>query len=182
MNIVIKTSLLLLALSLTGWAAHPKNPMQAVADVDIERFMGDWYVIAGIPTFPERNAVNPLESYQLNDDGTVATTFSFNKKTADGPKKALKMRAFVNEAPNNGIWAMQWIWPIRADYRIVHLDKGYQFTIIGRAKRDYLWVMSRKPNIAPGKLEELINIAVRLGYPRDKIQTTSWQSSEKEAA
>ena len=149
--------------------------MQAVSNVDLERFMGDWYVIAGIPTFAERDAVNPLEHYQLNDDGSIATTFSFNKKTTDGPKKTLSMTGFANDKPNNGIWRMQWIWPIKADYRIAYLDENYQYTIIGRNKRDYLWVMSREANLDDDKLKELIDTAVSLGYDRSKIQLTSWQ-------
>lgn len=149
--------------------------MQAVSNVDLERFMGDWYVIASIPTFAERDAVNPLENYQLNDNGTIATTFTFNKQRSDGPQKTLTMTGFANDKPDNGVWRMQWIWPIKADYRIAYLDENYQFTIIGRNKRDYVWVMSRAPNIEEDKLEDLINIAVNLGYDRSKIQLTSWQ-------
>ena len=77
---------------------------------------------------------------------------------------------------------MQWIWPIKADYRIAYLDENYQFAIIGRNKRDYVWVMSRAPNTEKGKLNERINFAASLGYHRTKIQLTSWQQPLKEAA
>ncbi|MGB5735066.1 MAG: lipocalin family protein, partial [Thiohalocapsa sp.] len=50
--------------------------MDTVAKVDLERFMGDWYVVANIPTFVEKGAHNPVESYALNPDGTIATTFT----------------------------------------------------------------------------------------------------------
>ena len=172
----------LLLIALTGCATQQKNEMQAVSNIDLERFMGDWYVIANIPTFAEREAVNPLENYRLNDDGSIATTFTFNKKHAEGSAKTLTMTGFANDKPDNGIWRMQWIWPIKADYRIAYLDENYQFAIIGRNKRDYLWVMSRGPNIEESKLEELINIAARLGYDRSKIQLTSWQQPSRKAA
>jgi lipocalin len=55
------------------------RPIHTVESVDLERFMGDWYVIASIPTFIEKDAYNALESYRLDPDGTIATTFSFNK-------------------------------------------------------------------------------------------------------
>ena len=155
--------------------------MQAVSNIDLERFMGSWYVIANIPTFAEREAVNPVEHYRLNDDGTIATTFTFNKTHSEGTAKTLKMTGYANNEPNNGIWRMQWIWPIKADYRIAYLDDTYQFAIIGRNKRDYLWVMSRVPAIEEPKLEELLNIAVSLGYERTKIQLTSWQQPLRKA-
>ena len=77
---------------------------------------------------------------------------------------------------------MQWIWPIKADYRIAYLDENYQFAIIGRNKRDYVWVMSRGPNIEESKLEELINFTAGLGYDRTKIQLTSWQQPLRRTA
>lgn len=148
--------------------------MRAVTNVDIDRFMGDWYVIANIPTFVERNAINPIENYQRDEDGNIATTFTFEK---DGRQKTMTMTAFVNEAPDNGIWDMQFVWPFRADYRIIYLDADYQTTIIGRNKRDYLWIMSREPRLEAAKLYQLLDLAVELGYEREKIQLTSWQQS-----
>lgn len=162
-------------ITLSSCVSTQETPMQAVENVELERFMGNWYVVAGIPTFPERNATNPLEHYQLNDDGTVATTFTFNKSTPTGPQKTLNMTAYVNALPGNGVWGMQWIWPIKADYRIAYLDSEYQTTIIARNKRDYLWVMARTPGVSEETLADLIQRAVDLGYEQDKIQLTNWQ-------
>jgi apolipoprotein D and lipocalin family protein len=65
---------------------------------------------------------------------------------------------------------MQFIWPIKADYRVVYLDADYQTTIIGRQKRDYLWIMARNPDLPRATLEKLVDIAVRLGYDRKLIE------------
>ena len=62
---------------LLGACASKGPEMKTVDYVDLERFMGDWYVIANIPTFLEKGAHNAVESYALNDDGTIATTFVF---------------------------------------------------------------------------------------------------------
>ena len=155
--------------------------MQTVSHVDINRFMGDWYVNAGIPTFPERDAYNPLESYRLNADGTIDTRFRFNKGPK-GPVKELNAKGFVRESTGNAIWGMQFIWPFKADYRIVYLDPEYQHTIIGRNKRDYLWIMSRKPIIDEPQLQDLINIAKNLGYDQTKILLSNWQTQLNEAS
>ena len=129
--------------------------------------MGDWYVIANILTFAERKAVNPIKNYRLNDDGTIATTFTFNKKHNEGPAKTLTMTGFANNRPDNGVWRMQWIWPIKADYRIAYLDTNYQLAIIGRNKRDYVWLMSRKPNPMTQDLDWNIYLT-QVGGTRDK--------------
>jgi apolipoprotein D and lipocalin family protein len=76
-----------LATLVSGCASTPTDlpPPALVAHVDLPRFMGDWYVIANIPTFLEKGAHNAKDSYRLEPDGTIATTFSFNADAADGP-------------------------------------------------------------------------------------------------
>jgi apolipoprotein D and lipocalin family protein len=138
--------------------------MTTVDYVDIERFMGDWYVIANIPTYFEKNAYNPLESYRLDEDGSIATTFSFNAGSFDGEQKVFRPRAFVTDLVSNAVWGMQFVWPIKADYRIVYLDEDYQTTIIGRNNLDYVWIMARSPQISEQSYSELEKFVMALGY------------------
>jgi apolipoprotein D and lipocalin family protein len=143
--------------------------MDTVEQVDLERFMGDWYVIANIPTFLEKNAFNPVESYRLNPDGTVATTFAFNAGALDGEQKVYQPRGFIRDS-SNAIWGMQFVWPIKADYLIVYLDQEYQYTVIGRTRRDYVWIMARAPQISAAKYLELTQFVATLGYDLDKLR------------
>jgi apolipoprotein D and lipocalin family protein len=117
--------------------------------------MGDWYVIASIPTIIEKDAYNAIESYQLEDDGTVATTFRFNKGRPDGPLKEYHPRGFIRDKKSSAVWGMQFIWPFKAEYRIIYLSKDYSQTVIGRTKRDYVWIMARSntiPSVDYGKI------------------------------
>jgi apolipoprotein D and lipocalin family protein len=57
------------------WGCQTMKPIRTVESVDLKRFMGDWYVIACIPTFIETDAFNAVESYKLAEDGTIKTTF-----------------------------------------------------------------------------------------------------------
>lgn len=61
-----------------------KPPLPLVEQVDLQKFMGDWYVIANIPTFIEKGAHNAIESYRLNPDGRIATTFTFRANDFQG--------------------------------------------------------------------------------------------------
>ena len=97
------------------------KPIHTVDYVDLNRFMGDWYVIANIPTFIEKDAYNAIESYRLENDGTVATTFRFNKGSLDGPLKEYHPRGFIRDKESNAVWGMQFIWPFKAEYRIIFL-------------------------------------------------------------
>jgi len=148
----------------------PSNPITTVERVDLERFMGDWYVIANIPTFIERDAYNAVESYRLTDEGAVATTFTFRRSGFDGERQVYRPTGFVRDRDSNAVWGMQFIWPFKADFRIVYLDEDYTQTIIGRNKRDYVWIMARLPSIPETDYQNLLRLLADEGYDINQIQ------------
>jgi len=145
-------------------------PIHTVDKVDINRFMGDWYVIASIPTFIEKDAYNAVESYRLNEDGTVATTFTFNKGGLDGPLKIYTPRGFIRDKESNAVWDMQFIWPLKAEYRIIFLSEDYAQTIIGRSKRDYVWIMARSTSIPQSDYNRILDFLKAQGYDPAKLR------------
>jgi apolipoprotein D and lipocalin family protein len=166
----IKLSALAPLLGLIGCQSAPLPPLTTVPHVELERFMGDWYVIANIPTFIERCAHNAIESYRLAEDGTIDTTFTFNADGFDGPLKRYTPRGFVREHESNAIWGMQFVWPIKADYRIVYLDADYSQTVVGRKQRDYLWIMAREPSMPDADYARLVEFVGEQGYDVSQIQ------------
>lgn len=145
-------------------------PIRMAEKVNLDLFMGDWYVIANIPTFIEKGAHNAIESYHREQKDVIKTTFTFNKDSFTGPKKAYNPTGFVQEDPSNAEWKMQFLWPFKSEFIIVYVDPAYEYAIIGRTKRDYLWIMARKPHIDQRELDRLIQIAVDEGYDPDKIE------------
>ncbi len=145
-------------------------PVALAADVDLARFMGDWYVIAAIPTRFERDAYNPMDSYALAADGTIATTFSFNDGAFDGPRRRMGSRGFVVAGTGNAVWGQQYVWPIKADYRISYLAADYSQVVVARAKRDYVWIMARTPTIAAADLDRLTAFVAAQGYDTTRLQ------------
>lgn len=156
--------------------ASTEPDMKTVDYVDIERFMGPWYVIANIPTFLEKGAHNAVETYRLDDDGSIATTFTYRKDSFEGKQKEFNPRGFVKDTETNALWGMRFIWPIKADYRIVYLDDDYTQTVIGRQNRDFVWIMARTPSIPDADYERLVAFVESIGYDASKVQRVpqSW--------
>ena len=163
------TTLLLSLFILTACSSQNFKPIHTVSYVDIDRFMGDWYVIANIPTFIETDAYNAIENYAINEDGSIATTFTFNQGSADGEQKQYKPTGFIVDQQSNALWDMQFIWPFKAEYRVIYLDEDYLTTIIGRSKRDYVWLMSRSPIIDETRYLSLLSFIQSQGYDISKI-------------
>ncbi len=153
-----------------GCASMPEDPITVVDEVDLERFMGDWYVIASIPTFLEKDIYNAVESYERNDDGTIATTFRFRKGGFEGPVKTYTPKGFVRDDPSNAVWGMQFIWPIKAEYLIIWLDEQYRHTVIGRNARDYVWIMAREPEMPEDEYRRIVEFLEREGYDVSELR------------
>ncbi len=161
-------SVALLLMLTAGCESAP--PIRTAESVELARFMGDWYVLGNIPTFIEREAFNAVESYELNESGNVATRFRFRKAAFDGPEKLYKPTGFVRNTETNSEWGMQFIWPFKAEYLVLYVNDDYTQTIIGRRKRDYLWIMARDWNLAADDYAALVAIAVAEGYQEQAIR------------
>lgn len=177
----MKLPLLILALGsgslLSACATRPPT-IPPVAAVDLPRFMGDWYLIAHIPSLPEREAYNAVESYRLDDEGRIRTTFRFRKGGFDAPLTTMEPVGRVVPGSGNAVWGMQFVWPIQAEYVIVVLAPDYSHTIIGRSKRDYVWIMARTPSLAQAEYDALVAKARALGYDAGKLRKVPQQWPE----
>ncbi len=171
----IKLALAALAVIALSACAAKGPEMKTVDYVDLDRFMGSWYVIANIPTFLEKEAYNAVETYSLNTDGTIATTFTVRKGGFDGKEKQYNPKGFITDSTTNALWGMRFIWPIKADYRIVYLDESYQTTIVGRQDRDFVWLMSRSPSISEKEYERLVAFIKSIGYDTSKLKRVPQQ-------
>jgi apolipoprotein D and lipocalin family protein len=159
-----------LVMLLCGCADHEKPTIPPVSQVDLARFMGDWFVIATIPTRAEREAYDEVESYALRADGRIQTTFRYRNKSFSAPVKTMKPVGTVKPGTGNAVWGMQFIWPITAEYVIVYLSEDYSQTIIGRSSRDYAWVMARTPALSDADYARNVQRLSALGYDVSKVR------------
>ena len=107
-------SVCILSIITFSCAIQNNSELKTVEYLDLDQFMGDWFVISVIPTFLEKDIYNAIESYSLNSDGTVSTEFSFNKGDFNGERKTYNPKGFILDQDSNALWGMQFLWPIKA--------------------------------------------------------------------
>jgi len=139
---------------------------KSVPYVDMDKFSGDWYVIALIPTIFEKDASNGIENYSLDDKGHIRVKYTYNK---GGKDKVMYQKGWIYNTQTNAEWRVRPLWPLKLPYFILELDDNYSYTVIGTNNYDYLWIMARTPQIDHELLDDIINKAVDRGYDRDKI-------------
>ena len=151
-------------------AYSQRQILRPVDNVEIERFMGPWYVISHIPTFLERKAFNAIESYALNEDGKIDVTFTYRKGSFDGPQRKLTPKAFVKEGGKASVWDIQFLWPFWSDYLILDLSHDYEWTIVGVPNKKYAWIMARKPYMDPALHKKLVLKLKDSGFNTKKLR------------
>lgn len=169
------SSLLPLAIVLTIAACSSAPDKAAVTHdqtVNLDRYMGPWYILASIPLALEKGAHNPVESYTRNPDGSIAAVFQFRDKSFDGTQKTHVTNATVNENSGNAVWKIQVWWPLRSEYRIAYVEPDYSYAIIGRSKRDHVWLIGRKPRLSDAAYSRYSAMIKAMGYDLKKFSRT----------
>ena len=163
--------ILLLSLALLGaCSTAPKPaPLQTVAHVDLDRYMGDWYVHGTIPWFVEKNNVGTMDIYKMRPDGKIDITYAFHKKTLDAPRQEMKAVGRVFNTRTNAEWRVQFLWPFEAPFLVIDLTPDYQWTTIGYPDRSLIWIMSRSPEVSEKDYARALEAAAAQGYDLSRI-------------
>lgn len=159
-----------LALLASGCAlARDSAPVPTVRSVDLNRYMGTWYVIACIPTRAEKQDYNAVETYSLEPDGQVHTVFQYRTGSFDAPLKTLVSTGHVHADTGNAVWGVDVLWLFRAQYKISYLAPDYSAVIVARDARDYAWVMTRTPEVPQAEYAALTAKLQEMGYHRRDV-------------
>ena len=156
-------STLLLPAFLSGCAARGA-PVQTAQHVNLQRYMGDWFVIANIPYFAEKNCVDSIESYALRPDGKIDNRFRYRKKSFDAPQKQLTALAWVQDHQTNAEWHVRFFGLVTTDYLIIDLDPDYQWAVLGYPERKYGWILAREKTLPDKTYAAILQRLASQGY------------------
>lgn len=161
----------LLAVVLCSMGCTSMNqPLKAVPHVDIPRYMGDWYVIANIPYFAEKNCFDSVESYALRPDGRIDNWFTCRKGSFDAPmKRKASAIATVKDTDSNATWSVRFFKVISVDYLVVALDPAYQWAAIGHPSRKYGWIVARSKTLDSATYAQIVSQLKSIGYDPAKF-------------
>ena len=167
------------ALLASACSVMPPESFPRMSAVDVDRYMGGWFVIAHIPPDQVANFYNNIERYRRGEDDEILTEYTYREGSFDGEKQRKTPTGFVQEVSNGAVWAMQFIWPIRMEYTISYVDADYQTTIVARSKRDWVWIMARTPKIDAEQYAALVKRVQDLGYDIGKLRRVPQQSLDQ---
>jgi len=151
----------------------PDN-VSIVEEVNAEQYLGTWYEIARLDHSFERGLDNVTAHYALQNDGSIkVTNRGYNRK--DGKWNDAIGKAYFIEEPNadktyTGKLKVSFFGPFYGAYNIIALDKVYyNYVMICGPNKDYLWILSRTPELTYPIKQQLVSQANELGFATDKL-------------
>lgn len=143
--------------------------MTVVTGFDLNRYLGTWYEVARLDHRFERGLSDVTATYSLRDDGGVHVV-NRGYKSNSGEWDEAVGKAYFTGDEDVGSLKVSFFGPFYGGYNIVELDKDdYQYSLVAGPDRDYLWILSRTPEMDPGALQRLIGIAKDLDFPVDDL-------------
>lgn len=137
-----------------------------VKDFSLQRYLGSWYELARFDHSFEKNMSNCTATYSLKDDGTIRIiNRGFNDRKFEWKDKEGKAKA--TKTP--GLLRVSFFGPFYSDYRVMMVTPDYSYALVGGDDSDYLWVLSRTPDISPETKNAIIFEAEKRGYDTSRL-------------
>ena len=171
-----------LTLMVTVWVgtAHASGKaknlpeLKTVEQVDLNRYLGQWFEIASFPKRFQRDCTATTATYSLRQNGDISVVNSCKLATLDGKLKEATGKAWVVDKVSNAKLLVQFFWPFSGDYWIVDLAKDYSYAVVGSPDRDYLWILSRTPTLNASLYSQILARITTQGFDVSRLHRT-WQ-------
>lgn len=149
-----------------------------VPQLDLSRYVGTWYEIARFDHSFERNLVGCTAEYSVQKDGTIKVVNSGYKDSLQGKFKQSEGKARRPDPSVEGKLEVSFFWNFYSDYNVLELAPDYRYVLVGSKSDDYLWILSRTPQMEPNDLEFLLKKAKERGYDVENLLWVEQLDSE----
>src|SRR5690606_28618864 len=106
-----------------------RSNVPVVQGFDVNQYLGDWYEIARMDFFWEKNMKNVTARYSRNEDGSIGVLnqgYNIVKKR----QKSRNARARFVKEKNEGALEVSFFGPFYSGYNVVKIDNNYRFALV----------------------------------------------------
>ncbi len=149
-----------------------KEELEVVDSVALSRYVGRWYEVARLPNrFQKKCADSVTADYTLRSDGNIQVVNRCRK--ASGEFTTAKGKAKVVDKKTNAKLKVTFFWPFYGNYWILDLGPNYEYAVVGEPGRDYLWILSRNPQIDETLYRQLLAKMQARGFDTTRMIKTA---------
>ena len=160
-------------------AQQGDQSVKTIAALDVPRYLGTWYEIAKFPNWFQKKCVSNTKAvYTTKPDGNLRVLNSCKTATGETSEaEGLVRQIGAKDSPKLEVrFAPEWlsflplVW---GDYWVIDLDPQYQVAAVSDPRREYLWVLSRSPQLDPKVYADLLQRLTQQQFDIQKLELTS---------
>lgn len=155
---------LLFAFTMNGNTQEKMIDKTVVKELDLERYLGTWYEIARFDHKFERGLVGVTANYSLRKDGKIKVLNSGYKQSLDGIRSEAVGKAKIPNKNEPSKLKVSFFLFFYGDYFVMELDENYKYAVIGSKSDNFLWILSRTPQMDEKLYNELLDGLRTRGY------------------
>lgn len=176
-----------LAILLAGCAHDPAVTPRAQASrsacvagppIDLQRYMGRWYVIADTPFLSESDYVGSYDEWTLRDDGSIDDKYLGRRHGFDQPPTGSQFVAKVMPGTGNTKWRVGLIWPFEVVVVTAYVDPDYRYTIRCMADGNMVWVLARAPAMDDATYAGMLARLAAMGFNTDRLRRVAQSAGQ----
>ncbi|HRS53966.1 MAG TPA: lipocalin family protein [Bacteroidales bacterium] len=166
-----KTSFFMVLIICFSACVTKKKP-ETVKTVDINKYAGKWYEIASFPTRFQKGCTCSTAEYVINEKKGYIEVL--NSCIRNNKLSSIKGKAYPIKGSNNTKLKVQFFWPFKGDYWIIELDDNYKWAAVGSPKLNYLWILSRTPQMDEITYNLIKEKLIKKGFDVYKLVKTNY--------
>jgi apolipoprotein D and lipocalin family protein len=150
----------------------PGPELPTVEYVDLDRYLGTWYEVAGIPIRQTRDCYATQATYGRLPNGNVSVDNRCYAGSFEGREKRIQGEARVVDAQTQAKLKVRFFFLFSGDYWIIDLDPDYRWAVVGEPNRDSLFILSRDRKLDAEVLEGILARAAEKGFDLSRLRVT----------
>ncbi len=154
-------------LLLTGCTGLPKG-VAPVQGFELQNYLGTWYEIARLDHRFERGLSRVSATYSMRDDGGV-TVLNRGYSAKKQAFEEAKGKAHFKGDPNTAHLKVSFFGPFYGSYVVFELDPQYRHAFVAGYNQNYLWLLSRTPEVSEEVFEAFVESAQQKGFDTSEL-------------
>jgi apolipoprotein D and lipocalin family protein len=137
--------------------------LKAVEEFDLNKYAGKWYEIARLDNRFEKDLIGVTAFYKIEDNGQIEVINRGFNETNNTRQVAKGTAKFIGKS-TVGHLEVTFFYPFYSGYKILELDKNYDYALVTSDSFDYLWILARDPALSDITYQMLVDKAQKLGF------------------
>lgn len=168
MNIWGKVCLIISSVLSLSCSVNPPKGIKAVENFDLNQYLGLWYEIARLDNRFERGLEHVTANYMLNPDGSVKVINQGFLPNQHEWRRSIGKAKFIGSS-KRGALKVSFFGPFYSGYYVIFLDDKYRYALVSGSNRNYLWLLSRTPQLELKAKKILLKKARELNFSVNKL-------------